>query len=66
MFITFVNKIKPFVKNGYIIRINDEKNLSFINYLLSLLFNIQVGFTHDIEHQYHDNVHLRFHHDSAP
>ena len=43
-----------------------KKNLSYLLILLSLLFNIQVGFTHDIEHQYHDNEHLRFHHDSAP
>ena len=34
-----------------------RKNLSFLLILLSLLFNIQVGFTHDIEHQYHDDVH---------
>jgi hypothetical protein len=34
-----------------------KKNLSFILVLLSLLVNIQVGFTHDIEHQYHDDVH---------
>ena len=38
-----------------IISINMKKNLSFILVLLSLLFNIQVGFTHDIEHPYHDN-----------
>ena len=25
--------------------------------LLSLLFNIQIGFTHDIEHQYHGDEH---------
>ena len=34
-----------------------KKNISFLLILLSLLFNIQVGFTHDIEHQYHDDVH---------
>ena len=34
-----------------------KKNISFLITLLSLLFNIQVGFTHDIEHQYHDDVH---------
>ena len=44
---------------------NMKKNLSFILVLLSLLFNIQVGFTHDIEHQYHDNEHTEdLHHDS--
>ena len=42
-----------------------KKNLSFILVLLSLLFNIQVGFTHDIEHPYHDNEHTEdSHHDS--
>ena len=42
-----------------------KKNLSFILVLLSLLFNIQVGFTHDIEHPYHDNEHTEdLHHDS--
>ena len=30
-----------------------KRNLSFLVILLSLLFNIQIGFTHDIEHQYH-------------
>ena len=25
--------------------------------LVSLLFNIQIGFTHDIEHQYHEDEH---------
>ena len=34
-----------------------KKNLSLIFVLLSLLANIQIGFTHDIEHQYHDDVH---------
>ena len=50
----------------YIIKsINMKKNLSFILVLLSLLFNIQVGFTHDIEHPYHDNEHTEdLHHDS--
>ena len=38
-----------------------KKNISFLLVLLSLLFNIQVGFTHDIEHQYHDDAH----HDDA-
>ena len=42
-----------------------QKKLSFILILLSLLLNIQVGFTHDIEHQYHDNDHTEdLHHDS--
>ena len=42
-----------------------KKNLSFILVLLSLLFNIQVGFTHDIEHPYHDNEQTEdLHHDS--
>tara|TARA_B100000768_G_scaffold148430_1_gene142387 strand:- start:77 stop:409 length:333 start_codon:yes stop_codon:yes gene_type:complete len=42
-----------------------RKNLSFLLILLSLLFNIQVGFTHDIEHQYHDNENTEdLHHDS--
>jgi len=50
----------------YIIKSNNmNKNLSFILVLLSLLFNIQVGFTHDIEHPYHDNEHTEdLHHDS--
>ena len=44
---------------------NMKKNISFLIILLSLLFNIQVGFTHDIEHQYHDNEHTEdLHHDS--
>ena len=34
-----------------------KKNLSFLVILLSLLFNIQIGFTHDIEHQYHGDEH---------
>ena len=34
-----------------------NKNLSFLVILLSLLFNIQIGFTHDIEHQYHGDEH---------
>ena len=43
-----------------------KKNISFLLVLLSLLFNIQVGFTHDIEHQYHDDVHHDdVHHDDA-
>jgi len=50
----------------YIIKFeNMKKNLSFILVLLSLLFNIQVGFTHDIEHPYHDNERTEdLHHDS--
>ena len=43
-----------------------KKNISFLLVLLSLLFNIQVGFTHDIEHQYHDDAHHDdIHHDDA-
>ena len=43
-----------------------KKNISFLLVLLSLLFNIQVGFTHDIEHQYHDDAHHDdAHHDGA-
>ena len=43
-----------------------KKNISFLLVLLSLLFNIQVGFTHDIEHQYHDDIHHDdIHHDDA-
>ena len=43
-----------------------KKNISFLLVLLSLLFNIQVGFTHDIEHQYHDDIHHDdAHHDDA-
>ena len=43
-----------------------KKNLSLIFVLLSLLANIQIGFTHDIEHQYHDNVHHDdVHHDDV-
>ena len=43
-----------------------KKNISFLITLLSLLFNIQVGFTHDIEHQYHDDVHHDdVHHDDV-
>ena len=43
-----------------------KKNISFLIILLSLLFNIQVGFTHDIEHQYHDDVHHDdVHHDDV-
>ena len=34
-----------------------KKNLSFLAILFSLLFNIQIGFTHDIEHQYHGDEH---------
>ena len=34
-----------------------KKYLSFFVILLSLLFNIQIGFTHDIEHQYHGDEH---------
>ena len=42
-----------------------KKNLSFLLVLFSLLFNIQAGFTHDIEHPYHDNEHTEdLHHDS--
>jgi len=41
-----------------------KKNLSLIFVLLSLLANIQIGFTHDIEHQYHDDIHHDdIHHD---
>ena len=60
-------KYKTIWKKGfYIIKsLNMKKNLSFILVLLSLLFNIQVGFTHDIEHPYHDNEHTEdSHHDS--
>jgi len=60
-------KYKTIWKKGfYIIKSsNMKKNLSFIIVLLSLLFNIQVGFTHDIEHPYHDNEHTEdSHHDS--
>ena len=43
-----------------------KKNISFLLILLSLLFNIQLGFTHDIEHQYHDDAHHDdAHHDDA-
>jgi len=43
-----------------------KKNISFLLVLLSLLFNIQLGFTHDIEHQYHDDAHHdEAHHDDA-
>ena len=43
-----------------------KKNISFLITLFSLLFNIQVGFTHDIEHQYHDDVHHdNVHHDNV-
>jgi hypothetical protein len=43
-----------------------KKNISFLLVLLSLLFNIQLGFTHDIEHQYHDDAHHDdAHHDDA-
>ena len=43
-----------------------KKNISFLITLLSLLFNIQVGFTHDIEHQYHDDAHHDdVHHDDV-
>ena len=43
-----------------------KKNISFLFVLLSLLFNIQLGFTHDIEHQYHDDAHHDdAHHDDA-
>jgi hypothetical protein len=43
-----------------------KKNISFLLVLLSLLFNIQLGFTHDIEHQYHDDIHHDdAHHDDA-
>ena len=43
-----------------------KKNISFLFVLLSLLFNIQAGFTHDIEHQYHDDAHHEdAHHDDA-
>jgi len=38
-----------------------KKNLSYLLILFSLLFNIQTGFTHDIEHQYHGDEH----HESA-
>ena len=50
----------------YIIKFgNMKKNVSFIIVLLSLLFNIQVGFTHDIEHPFHDKEHTEdLHHDS--
>ena len=34
-----------------------KKNLSFLVILFSLLFNIQIGFTHDIEHQCHEDAH---------
>ena len=60
-------KYKTIWKKGfYIIKSsNMKKNLSFILVLLSLLVNIQVGFTHDIEHPYHDNEHTEdLHHDS--
>ena len=43
-----------------------KKNISFLLVLLSLLFNIQLGFTHDIEHQYHDDAHHEdAHHEDA-
>jgi len=49
-----------------------KKNLSLIFVLLSLLANIQIGFTHGIEHHYHhddvhhDDVHHDdFHHDDV-
>ena len=43
-----------------------KKNISFLLVLLSLLFNIQLGFTHDIEHRYHDDTHHDdAHHDDA-
>jgi len=43
-----------------------KKNLSLIFVLLSLLANIQIGFTHDIEHQYHDDIHHDdVHHDDV-
>ena len=43
-----------------------KKNISFLFVLLSLLFNIQAGFTHDIEHRYHDDTHHDdTHHDDA-
>ena len=43
-----------------------KKNISFLFVLLSLLFNIQVGFTHDIEHKYHDDDHHDdVHHDDV-
>ena len=43
-----------------------KKNISFLFVLLSLLFNIQAGFTHDIEHRYHDDTHHDdAHHDDA-
>ena len=43
-----------------------KKNLSLIFVLLSLLANIQIGFTHDIEHQYHDDIHHDdIHHDDV-
>ena len=38
-----------------------KKNLSYLLILFSLLINIQTGFTHDIEHQYHGDEH----HESA-
>ena len=34
-----------------------RKTLKTLTVLLSLLFNIQIGFTHDIEHQYHEDEH---------
>ena len=34
-----------------------KKYLSFLVILFSLLCNIQIGFTHDIEHQYHEDEH---------
>ena len=43
-----------------------KKNILFLLILVSLLFNIQAGFTHDIEHQYHDDAHHDdAHHDDA-
>ena len=43
-----------------------KKNILFLLILVSLLFNIQAGFTHDIEHQYHNDAHHDdAHHDDA-
>ena len=42
-----------------------KKNIILLLISLSLIFNIQIGFTHDIEHYYHHGETHESHHDET-
>ena len=42
-----------------------KKNIILLLISLSLVFNIQIGFTHDIEHYYHHGETHESHHDET-